>query len=275
VADALVRRLLLAVAVIGAALVAALPTGAANGVTIRATVDRLTVGLGQPFLYTVEVRGAAGRTVLADVSPFVAAAPPKRSRSDGGDLVRIEQRLLCLDRSCAPDTRARRVALPRVRVTGAGSQTAATPATITLVPRVPESAVKASRARYRVDDRLRPASAPWGSAVAVLVALAVASLAIAVLLVVRTRRRTPAASTLLGGTPGGIAYALGLLRESARRSVPDRRRAADFVARAVGNDGPDPAAEDARRLAWAAPDPQPPEIVALADRVETTSGGKT
>jgi len=234
------------------------------------------VGLGEPFLYTVEVRGAAGRTVLADVSPFVAAAPPKRSRSAGGDLVRIEQRLLCLDRSCAPDTRARRVVLPRVRVTGAGSQTtAATPATITLVPRVPESAVKASRARYRVDDRLHPASAPWGAAVAVLVALAVASLAIAVLLVLRTRRRAPAAGTLLGGTPGGIAYALRLLRESARRSVPDRRRAADFVARAVGNDGPDPAAEDARRLAWAAPDPQPPEIVALADRVETTSGSKT
>jgi hypothetical protein len=57
--------------------------------------------------------------------------------------------------------------------------------------------------------------------------------------------------------------------------VPDRRRAADYVARAVGHDGAEPAAEDARRLAWSAPDPQPPEIVALADRVEATSGSET
>ena len=251
------------------------PAVAANGVVVRATVDRQAVGLGEPFVYTVEVQGAAGRTVFADIAPFVAAAPPKRSRSDGGKLVRIEQRLICLDRACAPDSRARRIALPRVRVTGAAPQTLAAPATITVVPRVSEAAVKASRARYRVDDQLRAGRAPWGAALAVLVTLAVASLVIAVLLLVRGARRAPAASTVRRGTPGGIAYALHLLRESARRPVPDRRRAADYVARAVGEDGSDAAAEDARRLAWAAPDPQPPEVVALADRVEATSGSET
>jgi hypothetical protein len=271
-----VRRALLAAGALGAALVAAVSAAGANGIVVRATVDRQAVGLGEPFVYTVEVQGAAGRTVFADIAPFVAAAPPKRSQSDGGNVVRIEQRLICLDRACAPDNRARRIALPRVHVTGAAPQTVAAPATITVVPRVSEAAVKAPRARYRVDDQLRPASAPWGAALAVLVTLAVASLAIAVLLLVRgARRAAPAASTGRKGTPGGIAYALRLLRESARRPVPDRRRAADYVARAVGHDGPEPAAEDARRLAWSAPDPQPPEIVALADRVEATSGSET
>lgn len=274
-ADALVKRALLAAGALGAALVAAASATGANGIVVRATVDRQAVGLGEPFVYTVEVQAAAGRTVFADIAPFVAAAPPKRSQSDGGNVVRIEQRLICLDRACAPDNRARRIALPRVHVTGAAPRTVAAPATITVVPRVPEAAVKASRARYRFDDQLRPGGAPWGAALAVLVTLAVASLAIAVLLLGRGARRAPAASTVRRGTPGGIAYALRLLRESARRPVPDRRRAADYVARAVGHDGAEPAAEDARRLAWSAPDPQPPEIVALADRVEATSGSET
>ena len=71
--------------------------------------------------------------------------------------------------------------------------------------------------------------------------------------------------------PGGLAHALRLLRESARRPVPDRRRAADYVARAAARRGSDSAA-DAIRLAWSAPDPQPPEVAALADRVEATTG---
>jgi hypothetical protein len=266
-----VRILVLAAAMLGVPGTAA----AATGVVVHATVDRQRVGLGEPFVYTVDVKGPAGLTVFADVSPFVAAAPPKRSQAEGGTVVQIEQRLICLDRACAPNKISRTVALPRVRVTGAGSHSVVSaPATITVVPHVPESAVTAARARYRIDDHVRAAGAPWGAAVAILAALAVACLVAAVLLLVRSRRPAATTSSVSRSAPGGIAYALRLLRESARRPVPDRRRAADYVARTVGEDGPRSAAEDARRLAWAAPDPQPPEIVALADRVETTSGSE-
>lgn len=269
------RRVLLALVLVGVALGAAVPAAAADRVVVRTRLDRQSVGLGQPFLYTVEAQGPSRMTVLAGIAPFVAVAPPKRSQSEGGRLVRIEQRLICLDRACAPDKRARRVALPIVRVTGVGSQAPAAHATVTVVPRVPEAAVKASRARYRFDDHVRPASAPWGIAVGVLVALAVGSVAVAGLLLVRGARRAPAAGALRRGTPGGIAYAIRLLRESARRPVPDRRRAADYVARTVGHDSRDTAADDARRLAWSAPDPQPPDVVALADRVETANRGES
>ncbi len=237
---------------------------------VRATVAPQAVGLGEPFVYSVEVRGPAGMTVFADAAPFVAAAPPRRSRSDGGRLVRIEQRLLCLDRACAPGSRSRLVPLPRVRVVSGSGPTLGRSVAVTVVPHVPEAAVKASRAQYRADSTVRAAGAPWRTTFAALVVLATDR--------ADRRGRDPrpagssGAATGIGslGRPGGLAHALRLLRESARRPVPDRRRAADYVARAVPRDRGDAAAE-ASRIAWSAPDPQPPEVVALADRVEGAS----
>ena len=108
---------------------------------MRATVDRDVVGLGDPFLYVVEVHGPPDMRVFAEAGPFVVAARPSRSRSNAGTVVRIEQRLICLDRGCAPGEGRRRVALPPVRVKTGQVQSLAPPAKITLAPRVPESAV--------------------------------------------------------------------------------------------------------------------------------------
>jgi hypothetical protein len=238
---------------------------------VRATVDRQVVGLGDPFLYVVEVDAPPGSTVFAEPGPFAAASPPRRSLSDGGRVVRIEQRLICLDRGCAPDGRSRRVALPAVRVVSGGVRTVGAPVTITLEPRVPEAAVQESRAHYRFDDTVRPAGAPSLAAIVLLVLLAIVCLAAAALLVAPgSRRRRPIDSG--ERVRGGLERALRLLRESARRPVPDRRRAADYLARAAGTRGSDVAVADARRVAWSQPDPQPPEVTALADRVETTLG---
>jgi hypothetical protein len=248
-----------------------MPAAAAESVTVRATVDRQVVGLGDPFLYVVEVHGPPGATVFAETGPFVAASPPRRALSDGGKVMRIEQRLICLDRGCAPDGRSRRVALPAVRVVSGGVRTLAEPVTITLEPRVPEAAVKESRARYRFDDTVRPAGAPSRAAIVVLALLAVVCLATAAFLVVPGSRRRRTADSG-ERRRGGLERALRLLRESARRPVSDRRRAADYVARAAGTRGSDVAVADARRVAWSQPDPQPPEVTALADRVETTLG---
>jgi hypothetical protein len=251
------------------ACVAAGSAAADDGVVVRTTVAPHAVGLGEPFVYSVEVRGPAGMTVFADTAPFVAAAPPRRSRSDGGRLVRIEQRLLCLDRACEPDRRSRLVSLPRVRVVSGGAPTLGARVAVTVVPHVPEAAVKASRAQYRVDSTVRAPGAPWRTTFAALMVLAIAALLAAALMLIR-RARPAAAGVGSLGRPGGLAHALRLLRESARRPVPDRRRAADYVARAVSCERGDAAAE-ASRIAWSAPDPQPPEVVALADRVEGAS----
>jgi hypothetical protein len=185
--------------------------------------------------------------------------------------VRIEQRLICLDRDCAPDGRRRRVALPPVRVLSGGVRTLAAPVTITLEPRVPATAVKESRARYRFDDTVRPAGGPSRAAIVALALLAIVCVAAAALLVapgVKRRRTTGTGDRLRGG----LEHALRLLRESARRPVPDRRRAADYVARAAETRGSDVSVVDATRVAWSKHDPQPPEVTALADRLETTLG---
>lgn len=263
------RALLAGAAAWAAASLAGAPAVAAEGVVVRAKVAPHAVGLGEPFVYSVEVRGPADMTVFADAAPFVAAAPPRRSRSDGGRLVRIEQRLLCLDRACAPDRRQRLVSLPRVRVVSGGVRTLGAPAAVAVVPHVPEAAVKAARARYRADSTIRAAGAPWRTTFAALLVLAAVALTAAALILAR-RGRPATTGAGSPGRPGGLAHALRLLRESARRPVPDRRRAADYVARAVPRDRSDASAE-ASRIAWSAPEPQPPELFALADRVEGAS----
>lgn len=266
--DALLRIATLA----AFAVLVAAPMASAESVVVHATVDPQIVGLGDPFLYVVEVRGPSGATVFADAGPFVAATPPERSRSDGGKRVRIEQRLICLDRGCAPGDRPRRVALPPVRVISGEARTLAPPATIMLEPRVPETAVKQSRARYRVDEAVRPAAPPPLKALVGLVLLVIVCVAGAGLLVAPglVRRRSTSAGERVRDE---LERALYLLRESARRPVSDRRRAADYVARVAGARGSDLAVGDATRVAWSKPDPQPPEVNALADRVETTLTG--
>jgi hypothetical protein len=62
-----------------------------------------------------------------------------------------------------------------------------------------------------------------------------------------------------------------LLRESAARETPDRRRAVSHVGRIGGE--PD-LALDAARVAWSRGDPSPTEVAALADRVERTVVGR-
>jgi hypothetical protein len=269
---ALVEDALLKVAAFVAfAVLAAAPAATAESAVVRATVDRQVVGLGDPFLYVVEVHGPPDSTVFAEPGPFVAESPPKRSVSDGGKVVRIEQRLICLDRGCAADGRRRRVALPPVRVISGGARILGAPVTITIEPRVPVTAVKESRVRYRFDDTVRPAGGPSRAAIVALVLLAVVCVAAAAFLLAPgvTRRRTADSGESLRG---GLERALRLLRESARRPVPDRRRAADYVARAAETRGSDVAVVDATRVAWSKHDPQPPEVTALADRVETTLG---
>lgn len=253
-------------------LAAAAPTAlAARTVQVSASVDIAVVRLGDPFVYTLEAHGPSDMRVVADTGPFVAVAPAKRRRTHGGEVVRIEQQLICLDRGCSPGKDPRQVLLPRALVISGGSRTLAAPAAITVRPRVPASAVAATRARYRVQDQVRGVSSPWRLVVAALILLAVASLTAAATLLARSLRRSDGAASL-ARAQRGLEHALQLLRESARRPVPDRRRAADYVARAVAEGGGDVVAAEATRVAWSATEPATVAVEELADRVETTLG---
>jgi hypothetical protein len=62
----------------------------------------------------------------------------------------------------------------------------------------------------------------------------------------------------------GLADALRLLRESAGRPAADRRRASDLVARLSRSD-------EATRVAWSPPPPEPDDVRELAERIEGTA----
>ena len=262
-----------------AVIVALVLAPAAGAATVRATVDHQAVGLGDPFLYTVEARASSGTLrVVADSGPFAVVAAPKtsHSRADGMTIVRVEQTLACLDRGCVPGAQPRSVLLPAARaITPTGSAVAPAVA-ITLTPRVPASAVAAARAAYRRQVEVPPPSTPIspGAAAAILAAAAAALLAFALLLTWRAVRHRRTVS-VQGRVAGGLERALRLLRESAGRPVPDRRRAADYAGLAAAARGGAQVADEASRIAWAPPDPEPADVGALAENIESAVGGGT
>ena len=261
---------------VAAVIVALVLAPAAGAATVRATVDHQAVGLGDPFRYTVEARAASATLrVVADTGPFAVVAAPKtsRSRTGGMTIVRVEQTLACLDRGCVPGARPRSVLLPAARAITATSSAVASAVAITLTPRVPASAVAAARAAYRRQVEVPPPSTTisLGAAVAILAVAVTALIAFALLLVwrgLRHRRTVP----VRGRVAGGLERALRLLRESAGRTAPDRRRAADYAGLAAAVRGGAQVADEASRIAWAPPDPEPADVGALAEHIESAVG---
>ncbi len=241
---------------------------------VTASIDKNSVSLGDPFHYTVEARVATDAPVrlTADLGPFSAVAPPRieRTREHGVSTVRLDQIVVCLDRGCAPDANARQVKLPRPTARWPGGFATARATEVTVVPRVPASAVKAARAVYRTDTggprrpRLGLDAVLFGTGALLLLAGALALGA----WVARHGRRVAvrAARTL------SFEEAARLLRESQLRATPDRRRAVDFAGRASARRGDGATASDAARLAWSRPDPDPAEIGALAEQLERSRG---
>jgi hypothetical protein len=267
---------LLVLGLIGSALVGGAPQ--APPVQAHASAEPARAGVGDPIRYVVEARLDA-RTVdpstvrlLADTGPFAQIGPTRSTRSREGSavVVKLEQEIACLDLACAPDRGARRVRLPAPLVTArlAGRDvTIARPAAalVAIEPRVTGAEVRAAPAPFRQETGLPPAGG-FGRLPGLLAALA-AVLAVLALVpaLLALRPRTGPRSR----GEDAFARAVRLLRESAVRSAPDRRRAAGLVSRVAGSAGDDPLADDAARLAWSAGPPQPDAASALADRAET------
>lgn len=259
--------------VLAALIVALALAPTAGAATVRATIDHRSVGLGDPFRYTVVASGPGALRVIADPGPFAVIAAPTTSRSTSGGMttVRIEQTLACLDRGCAPDAKPRSVLLPRARVFIASGSTAAPAAAITLVPRVPAGAVAAARAAYRRQVAVPPPSTRVSPGVlAALLGVAAALLVAAAVLLGSRGARRQSVLPVRGRIADSLERALRLLRESAGRPVPDRRRAADYAGRAAAAHGGEQVADEASRIAWAPPDPEPADVGALAEHIEAS-----
>lgn len=216
----------------------------AAALTLEAHPPR--IGFAEP----VELEARGRGPVSLDLGLWTALDAPRTATEDGATTVR--QRVVCLVEACLPEDGPRRVPLP-VAVAG----TARAGATIVVEPRVTPAQVEAGNEAYRRDEAVAPPARHRG-AVLLLGLAAAALLALAVALAVPRRRGAD-----LREQDDPLARALRLLRESAARPAPDRRRAADLAGRVA------PAlAGPARSLAWSRPEPGPAEVEELAGRLE-------
>ncbi len=258
----------------------AVGTAHAGPPLIRAEVEPATVGVGDTFSYVVEARldakglDTSSVRIFADTGPFAQVGPTRTRHSTVGSavVVRLEQRLSCLDLACAPVQGLRRIRLPGARVSarvaGGGVTTGrAAAVAVAVEPRVSTAAVRAAAPPYREQTELLAATSDAGR-LAGLLAVAAATLGLVAVLL-----------AALGLWPRGrarareeqLVRALRLLRESAKRPAPDRRRAADLVSRVAGAEGAQSLAGDASRFAWSATSPDPEDAVGLAERVKEST----
>jgi hypothetical protein len=249
-------------------------------VDVTATARPATVRVGDSIRYVVRARlGTAGVVastvrVFADTGPLARIGPTTTTRTTQGSIlvVTLEQELACLDLDCAPTDEARRILLPAARVTAqkvAGGLLAATAAPVgfAVLPRVSGADVRAAPPPYRQQTALPPRGRGAGRLATALAASTVALAALALGLAIAALRRRTAPRP----TERELTRAIRLLRESATRTAPDRRRAAGLLARLVGSTGAPSVAADAAELAWSPPAPEPESAVALAERAERTS----
>ena len=230
-----------------AALVAALSLApAASAVTLSATPARAF--FGDPVVVTATADGA----IELELGSWTALSPPETATRDG--VTTVSQRVVCLAEACVPNAAERFVQLPIASAGGTRTR-----ARILVAPRVAPEAVAAAKVLYRRDTSVAP-SRSHGALVAVFALAAVALVVLAALALVSGRRREDASER---APQDALERALRLLRESAGRPAPDRRRAADLVGRVAPG-----IAGAAREIAWARRDPRVEDVEHLAGRVE-------
>jgi len=262
-------------ATVAALVVAAGAEAAADPPPSVATNAPRTIGFGDAFDYVVEatVPSSAANTaeLTAAVDPFTVldAEPIERERRGELTIIRLAQRLACLDEGCVGRARSQRIALPAPVVVVGSRSLEGRGAAITVRGRIAPSPAPPGPPDpdlFQADTTIPPATSTSPTTVFwALMTAAVVALLTALLLVTGTRRRTVASDDPL-------ARAIRLVRESAGRPEPDRRRAADLLARTALERDRAPLAADARRIAWApaAPAARTVEDLAASATRETT-----
>jgi hypothetical protein len=251
-------------------------------VAVRASLDESAVQFGDAVTARVVVNldRSAVRVgtlrVTSNLAPFSLISTPVRLRSHAGSLetVTIVQRAACITELCL----ARRIALPRVRVTvsardGSTVTESAAWRRVVMRSRVSPADLAAATPRFAADVapgtptyRVTPGTAGWIlELVAALAAAGAAALLVLELAGVRRRRRRVAEADEL-------QRALRLARDSRQRPVADRRRALALVSRLLrSREGTLSTA--ASELAWSEPAPEPPAVDDLVESIEKERAG--
>lgn len=268
---AVVAAIAAAVVALPAQAPAATPAGAPTA-TLVATPA--TVRFGDTLVLRADVRVPEGgdAVVLLDPAPLTMLAPATATRrdDDGATVITVTQRVACLSPACVGAGPSKAVPAGRVSVRRDGTTLAVTvePVRVVVSGRVDPALARRPTGGYRIDTAVpepTPPVAP-GTLVALLVAgAAVALLAALALLWPDARRRQ--ARALVPTDVDAFARAVRLLRESAGRAAPDRRRAADLVAR-IARGGRDEQGRTASAIAWSRPEPAPADALGLADALE-------
>jgi hypothetical protein len=264
------------------ALVALVATGSAWAadppLTVTTTVERGVVPFADTFVLEATARFDPGTVDAGSVRIELAPGlfdPVGESTLDTRDgEVTLRQPLACLSEGCVPVGKGARVApIPAARATAAlatGAPLAAeAPAvTVRIAPRVTQAQVAARTPPFRRPVEIPPPAYRIGAghtAALAAAAAAVLLLGAALLLVAELRRRR----ALRPEVPADrLARALRLVRESAFRVPPDRRRALDHLSRTLEDVGDEGHALGATQLAWSPPEPEPTAARALADAIE-------
>ena len=181
----------------------------------------------------------------------------------------MTETLACLTSDCVPSRPGQAATILPARVTLDGATVAADSVTVRVGSRVSRAEVKAAQPPFTYPkelaaptNRLDPATT---EVVLAVIGLGLIALGIAILVTPIRRRRSRAGAARVDP----VARAARLLRESASRDVPDRRRAASLAARVVRE--PD-LSTDAATVAWSRPEPAPPDATLLAERLERVTG---
>lgn len=227
---------------------------------------------------TVPAATAATARLTADVGPFSVMGSTPLQRTRRGDVVvlRLARRLACVQEGCVGNERTARTVLPGPLLESASGAVRGRPTVVAVEGRVapfslprptPFPAPRPTRDPFRADTAVPPLDGRSPTtAMSALAAIALLSLLAAVaLVVVATRRRRRA-------DVDALARAVRLVRESAGRPEPDRRRAADLLARVARARDRGGLAAEARRIAWAPPDPTVDAVEELAAHAARESG---
>jgi hypothetical protein len=269
------RALLLALV----ALAAAGPARAAGApLTVTADVERAVAPFADTFVLEATARFDPGTVDPGSVrielapGPFDPIGEPTLVTRDGA--MTLRQPLACLSEVCVPAGKGQRIALipaalaTAALATGARVTAESRAVTVRIAPRVTPAQVAARTPPFRRPVEIPPPAYRAGAGLAATLAAAAAALLLlgaALLLVAELRRRR----ALRPEVPADrLARALRLVRESAFRVAPDRRRALDHLSRTLEDVGDEGHALGATQLAWSPPEPEPGTARALADAVE-------
>jgi len=241
-----------------------------------------SIGFADTFDYvvvaTVPAATAATARLRADVGPFsvVESSPLERTRRGDAVVLRLARRLACVQEGCVGNDRTARAVLPGPLLESASGAVRGRPTVVAVEGRVPPFSVprptpfsppRPTRDPFRADTAVPPLDGRSPTtAMTALAAAALLLLVTAVALVVLAARRRGRADV------DALARAVRLVRESAGRPEPDRRRAADLLARVAGTRDRGGLAAEARRIAWAPPDPTADTVEELAAHATRESG---